>query len=336
MEENKKTEDDYKKRAKELLAWINNKEKELDNPEILDFGQNIKECEDSEDKFHDYKKGEKQDKIKEKNDLEVMLINLKSKQRAEELEVFEVPDDLSGPKIGEEWNNLQKSEEKYDEALQAAIKRMKDLEKDLNRFNSLADKVISWNNDKDKFLKEEIKSTDELPVIRAKVNVMKSFANELKSVKSSADKANDVGKKVIEGHHSASKDVESKIQKMKELFELTEKLEKDKLEKLDHSVKFLEEMEAKSVELASKTDKLNSIFSIANSHLSEPINCNSSKDAEELEHEVDEIKKKNMIVNQKKSLEEIEALEKGIKEKGGDPSQYSNISASGLKKKKIR
>jgi len=39
-----------------------------------------------------------------------------------------------------------------------------------------------------------------------------------------------------------------------------------------------------------------------------------------------------MIVNQKKSLEEIEALEKGIKEKGGDPSQYSNISASGLKK----
>jgi len=63
MEENKKTEDDYKKRAKELLAWINNKEKELDNPEILDFGQNIKECEDSEDKFHDYKKKEK-NKIK--------------------------------------------------------------------------------------------------------------------------------------------------------------------------------------------------------------------------------------------------------------------------------
>jgi len=48
-----------KKRAKELLAWINNKEKELDNPEILDFGQNIKECEDSEDKFHDYKKRRK-------------------------------------------------------------------------------------------------------------------------------------------------------------------------------------------------------------------------------------------------------------------------------------
>jgi len=160
---------------------------------------------------------------------------------------------------------------------------------------------------------------------------MKSFANELKSVKASADKANEVGKKVL-GNHSASKDVETKIAKMKDLFESTEKLEKEKVEKLDKAVKFLEEMEAKSVELASKTDKLNSAFSTANSHLSEPINCNSSKEAEELEHEVDHIKKDHEG-NSKKSLDEIENLEKGIKEKGGDPSQYSNISASGLKKK---
>jgi len=87
------------------------------------------------------------------------------------------------------------------------------------------------------FLKEEIKLTDELPVIRAKVNAMKSFANELKSVKASADKANEVGKKVL-GNHSASKDVETKIAKMKDLFESTEKLEKEKVEKLDKAVKF--------------------------------------------------------------------------------------------------
>jgi len=62
-------------------------------------------------------------KIAEKNDLEVMLINLKSKQRSEDLEVFEVPDELSGKTIGDNWNNLQNCEEKYDETLQAAIKK---------------------------------------------------------------------------------------------------------------------------------------------------------------------------------------------------------------------
>jgi len=50
---------DMKKKAKELLSWIDSKEHELENPVIIDFGKNIKEVEDNEDKLQDYKKGEK-------------------------------------------------------------------------------------------------------------------------------------------------------------------------------------------------------------------------------------------------------------------------------------
>jgi len=42
---------------------------------------------------------------------------------------------------------------------------------------------------------------------------MKSFSNELKSVKASADKANEVGQKVIDGGHSSAENVKEKIQK---------------------------------------------------------------------------------------------------------------------------
>jgi len=48
-----------KKRAKELLLWIDTKDEEFDNPQIIDFGKNIKECEDAEDKYQDYKKKRK-------------------------------------------------------------------------------------------------------------------------------------------------------------------------------------------------------------------------------------------------------------------------------------
>jgi len=147
-------------------------------------------------------------KLKKKNDLEVMLINLKSKQRSENLEVYEVPEGISGPAIGDNWTKLQNTEEKYDEAIQTALRRMKDLEKDLGRFNSLAEKVVKWHGDKDKFLKkEEIKTTEELPVIRAKINVMKSFGNEFKAIKASQEKANTVGQKVIDGEHSQHEEV---------------------------------------------------------------------------------------------------------------------------------
>jgi len=66
----------------------------------------IKEVEDNQDKYQDYKKGEKQDKIKERM-IRSMLINLKSKQRSEDLKIFEVPEELNGQSIGEECNQLQ-------------------------------------------------------------------------------------------------------------------------------------------------------------------------------------------------------------------------------------
>jgi len=55
----KKTAEEYEKRAKELLLWIDTKDEEFDNPQIIDFGKNIKECEDAEDKYQDYKKKRK-------------------------------------------------------------------------------------------------------------------------------------------------------------------------------------------------------------------------------------------------------------------------------------
>jgi len=66
---------------------------------------------------------------------------------------------------------------------------------------------------------------------------MKSFSNELKSVKASADKANEVGQKVIDGGHSSAENVKEKIQKMKKLFDTTENQEKEKLKKIRRSTK---------------------------------------------------------------------------------------------------
>jgi len=91
-------------------------------------------------------------------------------------------------------------------------------------------------------------------------------------------------------------------------------------------------MESKSVQLASITDKLNSQFSSVTSHLSEPISVTSSKEIEELQTEINDIEKIHQT-DRKQNLDEITQLEKTIKDAGGDPSQYSNISSSGLKKK---
>jgi len=160
---------------------------------------------------------------------------------------------------------------------------------------------------------------------------MLSFQNEQKAIKASAEKAFDVGQKVMDGKHSSSNEVQKTIEQMKNLTDKTEKLEKEKSEKLQKVLKFLEDMETKSVELASKTDKLNSQLNNANSHLSESISCSTASEVEELQSEINDL---GEIHNKdrKDNLTEIISLEKSIKDAGGDPSQFSNITAKELEK----
>jgi len=122
-------------------------------------------------------------------------------------------------------------------------------------------------------------------------------------------KANGVGNKVIEGKHTASPDVKKMMEKMKDLCEKTGKLEKEKSEKLDKVLKYLEDMESKSVDFASKSDKLSSLFSTTNSHLSEPISANTSKDVLELKKEIEELEKIHKD-QRSKDLDDITKLEK--------------------------
>jgi len=114
------------------------------------------------------------------------------------------------------------------------------------------------------------------------------------------------------------------------LTDKTDKLEKEKSKKLQKVLKFLEDMEAKSVEL-SKTDKVNPQLNNANSHLSESISCSTAKEVEELQSEINDL---GEIHNKdrKENLTEIISLEKSIKDAGGDPSKFSNITAKELEK----
>jgi len=97
-----------------------------------------------------------------------MLINLKSKQRSEYLKIFEVPEELNGQSIGEECNQLQgKKKNKW---CFKSIARMKSLEKDL-LIKLLNGIMIKDNN------------TDELSIIRAKINIMFHFKMNKKQSK---------------------------------------------------------------------------------------------------------------------------------------------------------
>jgi len=72
---------DYETRAKALLGWIDEKDKQFAKPEIKKFGRNMKEVMNYNANLKNFKVKEKPPKGKEMGALEILLVNIRSKQK---------------------------------------------------------------------------------------------------------------------------------------------------------------------------------------------------------------------------------------------------------------
>jgi len=79
--DNKKQAQDYEGRAKKLLDWIKDNDKNMSNKDPKSFGNSLKEVQDKNNDFKKFKNKEKPEKAKEKADIQLQLINLQSKQK---------------------------------------------------------------------------------------------------------------------------------------------------------------------------------------------------------------------------------------------------------------
>jgi len=72
---------DYETRAKALLEWIDEKDKQFSEPEVKKFGRNMKEVMSYNTNLKNFKVKEKPPKGKEMGSLEILLVNIRSKQK---------------------------------------------------------------------------------------------------------------------------------------------------------------------------------------------------------------------------------------------------------------
>jgi len=72
---------DYEKRAKALLGWIDENDKRFSEPSIKKFGRNMKQVMDYNENLKNFKVKEKPPKGKEMGSLEILLVNIRSKQK---------------------------------------------------------------------------------------------------------------------------------------------------------------------------------------------------------------------------------------------------------------
>jgi len=112
--------------------------------------------------------------------LEILLVNIRSKQKTELVPVYTPPEQLSSKTIANEWEKLDKDMLAYEKVLRDAITRMKKLEALLDRYNSQSDSILDWHNGKDPFLKEELSKKMPINTCKIKISMLNAHDEEQK------------------------------------------------------------------------------------------------------------------------------------------------------------
>jgi len=146
--DNKKQAQDYEGRAKKLLDWIKDNDKNMSNKDPKSFGNSLKEVQDKNNDFKKFKNKEKPEKAKEKADIQLQLINLQSKQKQEGVPVYQPPKEISPESINNNWGKLDSTQKIYDKQLREQIAKMKYLEMILDRYRARSKKVLGWQGEK--------------------------------------------------------------------------------------------------------------------------------------------------------------------------------------------
>lgn len=320
---------DYEKRAKALVDWIDTNTDSLSDPTFEHFGDSLAKAEEKKEEFRKFKDQEKPNQSSEKNDLELLLSNIRTKQKNEGLPIYNPPTDLSTATINDKWDGLNKKQDTYDKALREHITLMKKLEILLSRFRVRAKKISEWQDGKNKgYFKEDLNKLDTVSALQAKINIHETFEDELAGVNKSLNETNAIGDKIVEGRHEAAPEVKSTMDKLKNGQDDVKQKSDDKKQELDDRLKNLEALLGKCLDLAKKSEGLAMFLDDISLALLEPITASSVKDVDVFVDILGDVE--NRHAEQAPLLDAINQLVDEIKNAGGDPNLYSAVNNNDL------
>jgi actinin alpha len=316
---------DYERRAQALNEWMDDSSDKLADPTFDHFGNSLAKALPKAEEFKRFKDSDKPEKAKERTDLELLLSNIRTKQKSEGLPIYKPPQELDSPALTDKWGKLGLLQERYDVSLKAHISLMKRLELLYARFVSRANKINGWQTQKIHTLSEENpENYDTISALQARLKVHDTFYEEVGSVNKSLGETKSIGQQIIDGRHEKSDEVANTCQeldnKQQSVVDSGDKLKSD----LEERLKQLEEILTKSLELAKANESLNMFLEDSSLALIEPVSASNVNDVEhyiEVLNKIDSDHKENQPL-----LEKAKELDQWLVENNANPKRYSNYT----------
>lgn len=321
---------DYERRARALVQWIKESSAKLSDTDFSPYNSLAKSV-GKNNEFKDFKNNQRPVRYHEKNDLEVLLANIRSKQKNEGLPVFEPAEDITTAAINGDWEQLTELQEAYEKLLSTHIGLMKRLEILLGRVRSKAENVSAWQNEKSSgVLTEDPTTIETITLLQGRVRVQEAIPEEAENVNRSIKVITTAGTEIVQHNHESAPEVQQILDtipaKQEEILKAVEAL----LTRFKEELARREEIVRKCLEYAKKSESLTLYCDDAILSLSEPVRASSVKDLESYEQTVDVIKGEEE--KNQKYVQDLAALDEALKGQA-DLTEYTKSTQADLEAK---
>ncbi|CAL1542371.1 unnamed protein product [Lymnaea stagnalis] len=248
-------QDNYEGLTSNLLAWIKEKIKSLNN---RDFPNSLEGIQKELILFKDYMTVEKPPKYRERGNVEVQYFNIQARLKANGQKQYIPPEGMLIHDIETAWMQLEKCEHGREVALKDELIRQERLEQLARRFSRKAAIRETWLSDMELILEENI-TCNNAAQTEAAVKKHEAISAEILARKDRFRALNSLANELVQGNYRAKDKVKQKDQEvMLRWKKLLDKLEARKvtLSGFNSLMEMFREIESITEELAEVESKV--------------------------------------------------------------------------------
>jgi len=314
---------DYEERAKKLVSWIAEKDKQYSD--CSNLGNSLAKVQAVDKAFKGFKNEEKPKQNEERADLEITLKNLRSKQKNDGLKIYNPPPELATEAINGHWDHLTETQKTYESAVREAILKMKHLEKLLVKFRIKAKQNLQWNKSKqENELAEVPAKMTTIAAVSNKIKAMESFDEDLEGQKKALSENTKIGEEIVNGGHEAAAEVKQSNQDTNDATNKSSALATTYKENLNQRLTLLQRIEQQQLEFANIVQEINTVLDDSNNSLVETVESSSVEEIEKKISSHEEIVGK--YKEQQAKVSSLEPLHKEVTELGDNSAKYSTFT----------
>ncbi|GAB1601116.1 spectrin beta chain, non-erythrocytic 1-like isoform X2 [Argonauta hians] len=248
---------EYESFTTDMLNWINQKIKELNDRNFPNSHEGIK---NELVKFKEYRTVEKPPKFKERGHIEVLFFNIQANLKANGQKGYVPPEGKLVHDIHTSWTSLEKAEHDREIVLRDQLRRLDKLERLAQRFHQKSSIRESWLVDMNEVISEEIMNTNATEA-DAVLKKHEAISAEILAGTDRFKRVNELAEELIRENYNDHQTVKKRNDAItKNWQELLNTLDKRKIElnALENGIIYLREVEGIADELKECKAKISS------------------------------------------------------------------------------